>query len=392
MRRQCSPLLVFDDGNVRALKRLQLSDRHVHEEYLQKLIHSSPSLLPVEELDSSFAPLISLGTEVPTEAGFIDNLLISPTGRLTLVETKLWRNPQATREVVAQVIDYAKALRYWSYDDLEKAVSRAHNEPLSSVGSLYSLMAERVEVSEQEFVDEVQRTLASGRFLLLVVGDGIRENIERMVNVLHTAPDLLFTFGLIELQLFEAENPASRIVLPNVVAHTIEIVRAVVRLEEGVAGKVSITIEEGPGPRGPRRRLTEEEFFASLKVDSTRRLFRQIVELSAELGAEPQPGQANLPVHLADPAGTGRRFTLFVLTSEGTIVFGWLASQLKQTGYPDAIAWDMLSEIAGLFSGVEVKESEALTRSLRAEEVEERLEDFMNAVARVVQRLRTETP
>ena len=43
-------------------------------------------------------------------------------GYLTLVETKLWRNPEARRTVVAQIIDYASHLSTWTYDDLRQAV------------------------------------------------------------------------------------------------------------------------------------------------------------------------------------------------------------------------------------------------------------------------------
>jgi hypothetical protein len=39
-----------------------------------------------------------------------DNLYLSTGGYPVLVETKLWRNPQARREVVSQALDYVKDL------------------------------------------------------------------------------------------------------------------------------------------------------------------------------------------------------------------------------------------------------------------------------------------
>ena len=57
-------------------------------------------------------------------AGPIDNLLVTPAGLPVLVECKLWRNPQARREVVGQILDYAKELSRWSSSDLQREVRR----------------------------------------------------------------------------------------------------------------------------------------------------------------------------------------------------------------------------------------------------------------------------
>jgi hypothetical protein len=48
-----------------------------------------------------------------TPAGPLDALFINRHGALGLVKCKLWRNPQARREVVGQILDYAKELARW---------------------------------------------------------------------------------------------------------------------------------------------------------------------------------------------------------------------------------------------------------------------------------------
>jgi len=64
------------------------------------------------------------------------------------------------------------------YDDF---VSRINSRTGRTGNSLYDIVSERVEeVAEKEFVDSATRNLARGRFLLLVVGDGIRENVENI--------------------------------------------------------------------------------------------------------------------------------------------------------------------------------------------------------------------
>src|SRR6266446_9002861 len=85
-----------------------------NEAWLQETLRRNPDVLPVEEFGPVFHPLVPIGKEVPTSAGSIDNLFISHAGYLVLVETKLWRNREARREVVAQLIDYAAALTHLS--------------------------------------------------------------------------------------------------------------------------------------------------------------------------------------------------------------------------------------------------------------------------------------
>ncbi len=84
-----------------------------------------PELLPVSEFDDDYFPAIPLGREVATGCGPIDNLYISPTGGLTLVETRLWKNPDKHRTVVAQILDYANEVATWDYDRLAEAVLAA---------------------------------------------------------------------------------------------------------------------------------------------------------------------------------------------------------------------------------------------------------------------------
>src|SRR4051794_8880528 len=92
------------------------------ERWLQSLVMSHPTVLAADDIEPAFATVIPVCTELPTGSGFIDNLLVTPNGDLAIVECKLWRNPEARREVVAQIIEYAKSLARWSFEDLEQAI------------------------------------------------------------------------------------------------------------------------------------------------------------------------------------------------------------------------------------------------------------------------------
>jgi hypothetical protein len=91
---------------------------------LQDLVHKHPEALPIEEIDPSFSGPVSICRELNTPAGPIDNFLVTPSGLPILVECKLWRNPQARREVVGQVLDYAKELARWTSADIEREAAR----------------------------------------------------------------------------------------------------------------------------------------------------------------------------------------------------------------------------------------------------------------------------
>jgi len=121
-RRDANPIVLDPDGSISRPKRLSFTQRKLEEGWLQDLIENNPDLLPVSEIEPAFSPLVSVGREVSTVSGSIDNLFLSPQGYLTIAETKLWRNPEARREVVGQLVDYAKDISQWSFTELEGKV------------------------------------------------------------------------------------------------------------------------------------------------------------------------------------------------------------------------------------------------------------------------------
>ena len=115
--------------------------------------------------------------------GALDNLYISPHGGLTLVETKLWKNPEARREVVAQLFDYTKQIAQWDYKQLAAKAEDYLKEYEKWDKSLYDWLEEKFEdiPSEQEFIDRTNDESAfdpeaqmSRRDLMQFVGRPIR--------------------------------------------------------------------------------------------------------------------------------------------------------------------------------------------------------------------------
>ena len=132
------------------------------EAWLQSLIFDHPEILPVADFDEVFSPAISVGMEIKTSSGYIDNLYVSPAGALTVVETKLWGNPEKHRTVVAQIIDYAKELSGWTYDQLNAAILKAARKENSATReSLDQLVGPFLEEAGMTPIDFQERLIST---------------------------------------------------------------------------------------------------------------------------------------------------------------------------------------------------------------------------------------
>lgn len=384
MRRDCQPHFVDAEGNLVSLRRVDFGDRAIDESFLQQQLHKSPSILSIEEIDDSFAPLASLGREICS----MDNLFISPTGRITVVETKLWRNPEATRQVLAQILDYAKRLSSLTYEEFEQKC-RSAMSPAPLVGtSLYGLVSKRFPkqvTSEKDFIDAVRKNLRTGRFLLLVVGDGIRENLEDMLGLLHHQPQMLFTFGLVEIQIYESDTIPGRLIVPHLVARTNEIVRGVVLVENRADVAVSVILppeEEHPPTIGV------QEFLNGLREPRAREVFTKLIAFANEIGyARPTP---HTVVAAMDYKGTGE-LTFFRLGGQkrhGEVNVTPLDQQLRKRGVDEQVAIDTARHLVTLFPQVGLKTGKAaLARKLKASEVGAKLDEFMGVFREAVARI-----
>lgn len=264
------PLLLDSLGDVgRPLTRISVMPNDLRDEaWLQELLYSHSELLPVGSFGDSFSPPIPLGREVRTRSGPIDNLYVSPLGGITIVETKLWRNPEKHRTVVAQIIDYAKELATWNYDHFCQAIlassrKRGEREKLS-VEEKVAASLNCLGIGLDEFQEAVAAALSEGAFLLLIVGDRVSPNIALLTDAIQSAPGLRFTLGLAEMQLYQVSEGKDwpLLVVPEVRGRTVEQMRNVVRVEYRQE-KPSITVTVDVNGGGD----DEEAFFRSIEKD-----------------------------------------------------------------------------------------------------------------------------
>ena len=75
-------------------------------------------------------------------------------------------------------------------------------------------------MQEHVFVDNVARRLKRSEFLLLIIGDGIREGVEDIVSYVQEHRGLRFNLALIEAAVFHRADQADLIIQPRVLART----------------------------------------------------------------------------------------------------------------------------------------------------------------------------
>ncbi len=402
-RRYGNPIIVHHDGSQTQPKRVSFTERSLQEGWLQELIRKNPEVLPVAEIEPAFAPPVPVGIEVETSVGPIDNMFLSPQGYLTIVETKLWRNPEARREVVGQIIDYAKEVSHWTFDDLENRV-RGYNQQYrgSDKGLIDTLrLAEDVEETEEQFIiDAVSRNLKQGRFLLLIVGDGIRESVEEIVDFLQQNPQLLFTLALVELQVHELDinGTQSFLIVPQTLARTREITRAVVKVEDKAAEIVRVVgIDNGAKTNKkkpkPRRTLTAEDFFDTLRRHAGKEDVEFAQRIYDDMNTLPYTTDwvtAGFMVYLPDPGGSGKRLTLLGIKREGVVFigWGWLRDQLRALELPGDIALDFAKDYTDLFRlGVRPENINDMNSKVPLSELRNKYKEFTSILQRTVDRI-----
>jgi hypothetical protein len=283
--------------------------------------------------------------ELPLPSGFLDNLFVTRDGKLVLVEAKLWRNPEARRTVVAQALDYAAAVFRMRYGELESAVLTARHAAKMPASSLLEIVAGDSEgIDELEFVDAVQRNLERGRAVIAIVGDGIREDLISLTDLLQSHAGHRFTFALVELAVYETPVTGVRLAVPSVLAQTKLIERGVVRIEGDVPAGLRVTVESASMPSttssGRRMGISEDEFFELLgqkdpALPETLKAFLAKAEAFG-LYADLQNG-----LNLKHPSPTGKPFNMGTIYKNGIVdtgPSGWVGSGSAGKAYSEALA------------------------------------------------------
>jgi hypothetical protein len=230
-----------DEGLV-GFQRVSLSGGH-NEDWIQEKLFQHPSLIPMVEMFGRGEAFVPLCREYPLRYGvssvFLDLLGVSPTGRLVLIECKLWRNPGSRREVIAQLFEYASLMSELTYSDLEARLKQARG--LTGENPIFKAISEVYpDIDEASFVDSVNESLRRGDFLLAIAGDGIRSDLHALRHLLANQGGLLARLALLEIKVFR-DARGRTLLVPNVPLQT-EVVRREVYVGIGRGARAEAAI------------------------------------------------------------------------------------------------------------------------------------------------------
>jgi hypothetical protein len=222
------------------------------EVWLQNAIARNPQLVmdACEEAELTDESWWFWAREFSTDAGIIDVLLVSETGRVAIVETKLSYNPEKRRSVLAQVLEYAVSLPQSSVEDLPELPE----EPRSAGVTL----------------ERIEQRIHQGDFLLVIAGDQLDARAVRLGRSLlgdHLVNE--WELALVEVGVFERmdDGPGPKhLIVPHlrgVIEHEL---RQIVKVEVAHGTKDRVKVERVPPEAfsGGRQVWTEERFFAGL--------------------------------------------------------------------------------------------------------------------------------
>lgn len=233
-------ILVGEDGTAEKLNRIPFMSGSFNEAWLQELLANNPFIIPSSDVGNEFAPLVCIGREVPVGSGdtqgYIDNLYVTPSGNIVIVETKLFRNQESRRTVVAQIIDYAKDLQKWDCEKLDEVAAEYTSKKFGQAYRVIDLMARAGHLTysnEASFTDKVNRSLATANFLLMIIGDGIRTSVQQLADFLNDNTSMSFRLALAEMEIYQ--NGTGVIVIPNLLSKTSVIERTIITLKDSIS-------------------------------------------------------------------------------------------------------------------------------------------------------------
>jgi hypothetical protein len=168
------------------------------------------------------------------------------------------------------------AMDYAEFRSRIEAATARHGHP----ASLDEIMANALGCNASDsiaFEEGLRRCLATGHFLLLIVGDRIRPGVILLSDVLGATPHLEFSLGLVEIALYRLDPKADWPVLAqaSVVGRSQEVTRAVVRIRyEEKRPEVDVAAQE----ETPTPGRTNLDLFLKSQPSGVDEIFRSYLE------------------------------------------------------------------------------------------------------------------
>lgn len=339
--KQFTTPIIIKNNLISSFEKISLNSDIYNEQWIQDVCFQSPNILPVEEIEPAFSGMIPICKELDVASGSIDLIYLNEYGFISIGECKLWRNPEARRKVVGQILDYAKDIAKWDYLKFEKECIKSREENEKSLFEI--VQGFYPEIDEQSFIDNVQKNLSKGRFLLSIIGDGIRENMEELSNYIHRNTNLNFTLALIELPVYKNPNTDELVITPRILAKTKEIERIIFRYSDEKDEEKQKTVINT---------VSEKVFFERLKnsigAHQTNNVREFIEHLSTELNIISKLGRGKrLSLNLKS---SNDNFNFASIQENGEVWFYGIVTKTEELGNKQ-IGINYLKKLADIIGG-----------------------------------------
>lgn len=256
---------ISEDGELleRFVRRPLNVGAQFDEKWLQEVLFANIDLIQPTDASYDRIQLVPLCRELNLNDGirnlFLDILAITETGKLILIECKLWKNPQARREVLAQAFEYASLLQSLSYSDLSSKLRR-HIDSGSEDPIIFALRSAGISVDESLLISRIDQGMKKGNFHVVIAGDGIRTDLVNLVNS-PAMTGMTADLSLLEISVHQ-DDEGKTLLSPSVPQEIETVTRTVLISTEGMP--VSIEEDESeinplPNQASPTQRRMKEE-------------------------------------------------------------------------------------------------------------------------------------
>jgi len=190
------------------------------EDALQTLLQKYPEVIPgaqISPTQDSPPRFMLLRREMPIGNWSLDHLYVDQYGILTLIETKLTENPEARREVVGQIIEYAaNATTAWASGKLRQYATEFWSNQGKSFENV--VLETFGDIDIENLWELIEDNLAHNRIRLIITADDIRPEVRRMIEFLNREMQNTEVLGL-ELRAY-GDDIESLVLVPRVIGQT----------------------------------------------------------------------------------------------------------------------------------------------------------------------------
>lgn len=322
------------------------------EERFESILESCPNALPISEIKPSAKVAVPIGRQVTVGTNSLDLLFLDDTGRLLVVECKLVQNPEARREVVAQLMEYAQAIeKDW---DLER-VKSISEEYLRDKGIEGGLAAHLNRALQEAHFDSVTEK---------ALFRGIRSKVKH--------PYLVVAGNSLDQRALVLTDFLRNLKVPIVCTEFRRYKAGPVQFVIGFVKSATLFTTTSSSQRAA---ITEEEWRSLIDVEPSRSARIEFLEWAKELSSK---GLVSIRIGskelMLDKAGQGTKKTVLSISERIYFYFG----NLRVLGYTESAIEAFRREIGNLLgAGVLSSRNEFPSIRLDALDNEEKRQKVM---------------